>query len=265
MLLVVKGLLPKKDTLSRERKVQLTAFLKRLSLKFNDLALLDMAFHHRSFSNENQSALNASGAGVYGAGRGTPRFNNERLEFLGDTVLGLSVAAFLYKTMPGKTEGELSKIKSVVVSEMTLSEIAFEIGIDALLILGKGEELSGGRQKKAILADTLEAVIGAVYLDTGHATADKLVLSLITPEITKVQEKRHHSDYKTLLQEYCQKKYKYYPEYILLKKTGPDHDRTFVVSVRLNGAEYGPQPGKNKKEAEQAAAKVACGELRISE
>jgi ribonuclease-3 len=265
MLLAVKGLLPKKETLSRERKAQLGAFLKRLSFKFNDFALLDMAFHHRSFSNENQTALNANGAGVYGTARGMPRFNNERLEFLGDTVLGLSVAAFLYRSMPDKTEGELSKIKSVVVSEMTLSQIAFEIGIDSLLILGKGEELSGGRQKKAILADTLEAVIGAVYLDTGFASADKLVLSLITPEVTKVQEKRHQSDYKTLLQEYCQKKYKYYPEYVLLKKTGPDHDRTFVVSVKLSGAEYGPQTGKNKKEAEQAAAKVACEELRISE
>jgi ribonuclease-3 len=251
MFNAVRGFLPKKETLSRERKAQLVSFLKRLSLRCNNFTLLDMAFHHRSFSNENHG--------------GSVRYNNERLEFLGDTVLGLSVASFLYKTFPDKTEGELSKIKSVVVSEMTLSQIASSIGIDALLILGKGEELSGGRQKKAILADTLESVIGAVYLDAGYAAAEKLVLSLITPEITKVHEKRHQQDYKTLLQEYCQKKFKHYPEYILIKKIGPDHDRTFMVSVKLSGSEYGPEKGKNKKEAEQAAAKVACETLNISE
>jgi ribonuclease-3 len=263
MLLARKGFLPKKNAMPRERKIQLAAFLKRVSIRFNNLSLLDMAFHHRSISNESQSAANGNAA--LGQARGTLRVNNERLEFLGDTVLGLSVAAFLYKTLPDKTEGELSKIKSAVVSEKTLSPIALEIGIDSLLVLGKGEELSGGRQKKAILADTLEAVIGAVFLDSGYAAAEKLVLSLITPEITKVQENRHQNDYKTLLQEYCQKKYKHYPEYVLLKKTGPDHDRTFVVSVKLSGSEYGPKTGKNKKEAEQAAAKAACEELRLAE
>jgi ribonuclease-3 len=250
MLNAVRGFLPKKETLSRERKAQLVSFSKRLSLRFGNFGLLDMAFHHRSFSNESHGGI---------------RYNNERLEFLGDTVLGLSVAAFLYKTFPDKTEGELSKIKSVVVSEMTLSQIAFSAGIDSLLILGKGEELSGGRQKKAILADALEAVIGAVYIDSGYAPADKFVLSLITPEIAKVHEKRHRHDYKTLLQEYCQKKFKYYPEYVLVRKTGPDHDRTFVVSVRLGDSEYGPAQGKNKKEAEQAAARVACETLHIDE
>jgi ribonuclease-3 len=251
MLNAVRGFLPKKETLSRERKAQLVSFSKRLSLRFNNFSVLDMAFHHRSFSNENHV--------------GGIRYNNERLEFLGDTVLGLSVAAFLYKTFPEKTEGELSKIKSVVVSEMTLSQIALLSGIDSLLILGKGEELSGGRQKKAILADALEAVIGAVYLDSGYSPADKFVLSLIAPEIAKVHEKRYRHDYKTLLQEYCQKKFKYYPEYVLIKKTGPDHDRTFVVSVRLSDSEYGPETGKNKKEAEQAAARVACETLHIDE
>jgi ribonuclease-3 len=191
------------------------------------------------------------------------RYNNERLEFLGDTVLGVSVAGYLYKNMPDKTEGELSKIKSVVVSEMTLSQIALNIGIDSLLMLGKGEELSGGRQKKAILADAVEAVIGAVYLDSGFAAADKFVLSLLVPEINKVVENKHLRDYKTMLQEYCQKKFKHYPEYVLVKKTGPDHDRTFLVSVELNGESYGPERGKNKKEAEQAAAKTACEKLKI--
>jgi ribonuclease-3 len=261
MLNGVRGFLPKKETLPRERKNALYSFTKKLSLRFNNLMLLDMALHHRSFSNEYH------GDGVLNGASQLPalRYNNERLEFLGDTVLGMSVAAFLYKSMPDKTEGELSKIKSVVVSEMTLSQIAFSIGIDSFLVLGKGEELSGGRQKKAILADALEAVIGAIYLDSGYAAAEKFVLMLITPEITKVKENRHLRDYKTILQEYSQKKYKYYPEYMLVKKTGPDHDRTFLVAVRVNGETYGPETGKNKKEAEQAAAKIACEKLEIGD
>jgi ribonuclease-3 len=261
MLNPVRGFFPKKEALPRERKEALLSFQKTLSVRFNNLSRLDMALHHRSFSNEHTSDSSSDSAK-----RGLPalRYNNERLEFLGDTVLGLSVASYLFKTLPDKTEGELSKIKSVVVSEMTLSQIALSIGIDSLIVLGKGEELSGGRQKKAILADAVEAVIGAVYLDSGYASAEKLVLSLITPEITKVQENRHLQDYKTMLQEYSQKKYKHYPEYILVKKTGPDHDKTFLVSVQLNGKTYGPEKGKNKKEAEQAAAKVACESLKIA-
>jgi ribonuclease-3 len=266
MLNPVRVFLPKKAALPRERKEALLSFQKSLSVRFNNLAILDMALHHRSFSNEH--TLGSSGTvdisfDSQKSDLPALRYNNERLEFLGDTVLGLSVASCLFKTLTDKTEGELSKIKSVVVSEITLSQIAFSIGIDSLLVLGKGEELSGGRQKKAILADALEALIGAVYLDSGYTSAEKLVLSLITPEITKVQENRHLQDYKTMLQEYAQKKYKHYPEYILVKKTGPDHDRTFLVSVRLNGITYGPEKGKNKKESEQAAAKVACETMHL--
>ncbi|MDR1784907.1 MAG: ribonuclease III [Spirochaetaceae bacterium] len=268
MLNAVRGFLPKKEVIPAERRKALVAFTKSASLKFNQLALLDMAFHHRSFSNENHGGESAQVPASWNRPKQNPphpgtRYNNERLEFLGDTVLGLSVAAYLYKAMPEKTEGELSKIKSVVVSEVILSQIALEIGVDSLLVLGKGEELSGGRQKKAILADAVEAVIGAVYLDSGHAAADKFVLSLMVPEINKVIENKHLRDYKTMLQEYCQKKFKHYPEYLLVKKIGPDHDRTFMVAVQLNGQTYGPEKGKNKKEAEQAAAKIACEKLKI--
>ena len=126
-----------------------------------------------------------------------------------------------------------------------------------LLIMGKGEEKSGGRQKKAILADAVEAVIGAYYLDSGYEAAEKLVLSFIVPEIRKVQQNKGVKDYKTLLQEFYQKKYKACPSYELIKKTGPDHDQTFWVSVHLGSTEYGPAQGKNKKEAEQNAAKLA--------
>jgi len=303
MLSAVRVFLPKKPTLPRERQDELLAFAKKQSLRFANMLILDMALHHRSFSNESQyehssyckngkqvfikrpagfSSLeslsggqervknNVEGDGITvdAANSGNSRalrYNNERLEFLGDTVLGLSIASYLYKTMPEKTEGELSKIKSVVVSEMTLSQLALAIGIDSLLVLGKGEEFSGGRQKKAILADALEAVIGAVYMDSGYVPAEKFVLSLMIPEIIKVKENRHLRDYKTILQEYSQKKFKHYPEYILVKKTGPDHDRTFWVSVQVNGQTYGPEKGKNKKEAEQASAKIASEQLNISE
>lgn len=179
------------------------------------------------------------------------------MEFLGDSVLGIAVADYLYKTMADHPEGDLARIKSVVVSEMTLSEIALSIGIQNVLLLGKGEEHSGGRMKKALLADATEALFGACYLDSGFKVAERLILNLLVPEIEKVWENRHHKDFKTLLQEYYQKKSKACPEYFLEKISGPDHDRLFWVSVRLNGKTYGPEKGKNKKEAEQAAARKA--------
>lgn len=229
------------------RKIDLTAFQKNINIKFKDISLLDLAFHHRSYANE--SAI-------------TP-CNNERLEFLGDAVLGMAVAGFLYEKLCGHNEGDLAKTKSVVVSEVILSEIALNIKIDQFLLLGKGEELSGGRQKKALLADALEAVIGAFYLDSGYRAAEKLVLHLIVPEIEKVLNNKHHKDYKTLLQEFCQKKYKTCPMYELVKNSGPDHDRTFWVKVDFGTSSFGPAQGKSKKEAEQAAAEKACKTLHI--
>ncbi|MBO4404292.1 MAG: ribonuclease III [Treponema sp.] len=232
-----------KNQITKERKKVLEDFSRNLGLKFKDLTLLDLALHHRSFSNEST---------VYS------HYNNERLEFLGDSVLGLATAAFLYSDMEKNQEGDLAKIKSAVVSEAVLAPIAKEImHIDRCLILGKGEELSGGREKKAILADAVEAVIGALYLDSGYKAAEKLVLELIVPEIRKTQAHRGTKDYKTLLQEYFQKKSGQCPKYILVKTTGPDHDRTFEVEVRLGNTTYGPAFGKSKKEAEQNAAKAA--------
>ncbi len=187
--------------------------------------------------------------------------NNERLEFLGDAVLGAVSATILYERLGGKSEGDLAKIKSVVVSEDSLSGIARELQIDSLLILGKGEELSGGRTKKAILADALEALIGALYLDGGFKIAYAFVRKFIEPEIDRVLSDRHKKDYKTLLQEYSQHRFRSYPAYILLKRTGPDHQRLFWMEVTVNGAAYGPGTGKNKKEAEQEAARMAYESL----
>ena len=183
--------------------------------------------------------------------------NNERLEFLGDSILGAVCATLLYKNFKDKPEGELAKTKAVVVSEDILSGIALNLGIDKMLLLGKGEEMSGGRTKKAILADALEALIGALYLDSGYKPAFDFVSDCIQPEIDKVTGTNYHKDYKSILQEYCQREYRCYPEYVVVKRTGPEHDRTFWMEVRIGDKVYGAGTGRNKKSAEQEAAKAA--------
>lgn len=228
-----------KSKLTRERKASLVAFQKEAQARFRDIDLLNLAFTHRSCTNEDKSP------------------NNEKLEFLGDSVLGMAVANRLFELLADKAEGDLAKVKSYVVSEESLAGIAKTLGVDQLLLLGKGEEHSGGRQKKAILADALEAIIGAYYLDAGFENATKFVLHLVEPEIEKVLQNRHRKDYKTLLQEYLQKFHRSYPAYRLVKKTGPDHDRTFWMLCAVGEREFGPASGKNKKEAEQGAAALA--------
>lgn len=228
--------------ISQDRKVKLSSFCKNLSIHFNNIELLDLAFHHRSFSNENQNHK---------------KYNNERLEFLGDSVLGMATAAFLYEDMKDTAEGELAKIKATVVSEKTLAPIGLSIGIDKMLILGKGEEMTNGRKKPAILADCVEAIIGAYYIDSGYDKARDLVLKFMIPEIKKIQENNENGDYKTLLQEFFQKQSKQCPFYELVKTTGPDHNQTFYICVHLGEKTFGPAEGKSKKEAEQKVAKIA--------
>jgi ribonuclease III len=199
---------------------------------------------HRSVSNETSN-----------------KSNNERLEFLGDSILGAVCATLLYQAYKDKAEGELAKIKAVVVSEDILSGIALNLGIDKMLLLGKGEEMSGGRTKKAILADALEALIGALYLDSGYKPAFDFVSDCIQPEIDKVTGTNYHKDYKSILQEYCQREYRCYPEYVVVKRTGPEHDRTFWMEVRIGDKVYGAGTGRNKKSAEQEAAKTAWEQI----
>lgn len=232
-------------SVSPDRKKKLIDFCKNLGLKFRDIDLLDLAFHHRSCSNEDINFKD---------------LNNERLEFLGDSVLGLVAADFLYNDMTKNSEGDLSKIKSAVVSEDALAPVALKFGLDKMLVLGHGEELSGGRTKKAILADCMEAVIGAYYADQGFSAAQKYVLSFIVPEVRKIQ-KTGGKDYKSLLQEMYQKKCKKCPVYKTVSVTGPDHSREFRVTVHLGEVSYGPASGKSKKEAEQLAAKDAYDAL----
>ena len=230
----------KYELLTDRRKNQLLQFCKSVDIKFKNIELLEQAFHHRSITNEKKVQ------------------NNERLEFLGDSVLGMVTAAFLYNSLDNP-EGDLAKIKSAVVSEKSLAPIALRLGIDKLLEMGKGEEMTGGRTKPAILADCMEAVIGAYYLDSGYKCAEKYVLSFIVPEVEKVLA-GGMKDFKTQLQELFQKTSKECPVYELVSKSGPDHDQIFTVCVHLGNKIYGPCHGKTKKAAEQAAAKLAIEE-----
>ena len=224
--------------MEKSRKESLNTFCKKVKIRFKNLELLDLAFHHRSITNEIKHIQ-----------------NNERLEFLGDSVLGIVTAAYLYNNF-SNPEGDLAKIKSAVVSEKALAPIALSFGIDKLLILGKGEESSGGRTKPAILADCMEAIIGAYYLDSGYKCAEKYVLEFIVPEINKTIS-TGTKDYKTQLQELYQKKTKSTPKYELAEKTGPAHDQVFTVYVVLNDKRFGPASAKSKKDAEQLVAKMA--------
>lgn len=229
---------PKVDS---ERKKNLLLFEKSTGVRFRKLDILNLALSHRSYSNEFSGDID----------------NNEKLEFLGDSVLGIVVSDYLFRIMSERPEGELARIKSFVVSEGSLAEIAKAINVDKYILIGKGEENSGGREKKAILADCMEAIFGAYYLDSGFKSAQNFILRFLIPEIDKVLANKHRKDYKTLLQELVQKKYKSYPKYSLLKKTGPDHDRTFWVEVLIKGEVFGSGIGKNKKAAEQKAASEA--------
>ena len=218
-------------------------------MRFRRLDLLDLAFCHRSYVNETSQDID----------------NNERLEFLGDSVLGMVVADYLFRLLPDRPEGDLAKIKSHVVSENTLADIALKLGLDRLVNVGKGEELSGGRTKKALLADCMEAVIGAWYLDAGYEKAARFIMLHLEDPIDTVLANRHRKDYKTLLQEVVQKRFHSYPKYTLERKTGPDHDRTFWMNVVVDSTTYGPGQGGNKKAAEQEAARLAYEKLEMSD
>lgn len=206
---------------------------------------MNLAFSHRSFANEQGGAVD----------------NNEKLEFFGDSVIGLVVSEYLLGVLRDRTEGEMAKVKSFVVSEDSLEGIARALRLDNFILIGRGEEYSGGRSKKTLLADALEAIIGAYYLDSGFKAVHDFVKRLLAPEIHKVLEDRHRKDYKTLLQEYAQKRFRTYPRYRVVQRKGPDHNRIFSIEVSVDNRSFGPGEGKNKKEAEQAAASIAYDAL----
>ena len=231
--------------MSGERRKELALFQKQAKIRFKSLELLNLAFSHRSFANEQGGAVD----------------NNEKLEFFGDSVIGLVVSEYLLGVLRDRTEGEMAKVKSFVVSEDSLEGIARALRLDNFILIGRGEEYSGGRSKKTLLADALEAIIGAYYLDSGFKAVHDFVKRLLAPEIHKVLEDRHRKDYKTLLQEYAQKRFRTYPRYRVVQRKGPDHNRIFSIEVSVDNRSFGPGEGKNKKEAEQAAASIAYDAL----
>jgi len=229
--------------ISSGRQKQLILFQKQAGVKFKDMHLLDCAFKHSSSVKKHYES-------------------NERLEFLGDSVLGLVVADMIYRDFSKYNEGELARIKSASVSEDSLASVAASLHIADYLVLGKGEEMSGGKEKKAILADAVEAVIGALYLDSGYKVARNFVLRIMNKQIGLVAEHKCYEDYKSLLQEIAQRRFKSLPKYTLDKTEGPDHDLRFWVSLKVASYTFGPCVGKTKKDAEQEAASLACQKLK---
>jgi ribonuclease III len=221
-----------------------TALERRLGVVLKDRSLWEQSLTHRSFAYERG---------------GLP--TNERLEFLGDAVLGIVITDQLYGEFPDQPEGDLAKMRAALVNMTVLADVARAIGLGNVVKLGRGEELTGGKDKSSILADTLEAVFGAIYLDRGVRKARKVILRLFLPRIRGQVEGGVVTDYKTALQEMAAAQLSTLPEYVL-SESGPDHNKRFKAVVSLAGASYGTGAGRSKKEAEQAAARVAVERLR---
>ncbi len=223
---------------------------ERLGYTFKDKELLKHALIHRSYGNEHWEYK---------------KINNERLELLGDAVLDLVVTEYLYKNFTKSSEGDLAKLKSMVVSEPVLAKISKELGIGKYLLLSKGEELTGGRDRSSILGDVFEAVLGAIYLDSGSdfLVAKAYGTKLLEYQINHIEENEELIDFKTILQEHSQKSHKVTPVYEVVKETGPDHRKNFEIVVSINDEAVGRGNGRNKKSAEQSAAKDACKTLGV--
>lgn len=215
---------------------------EKLGYQFEDISLLEHALTHSSYANESR-------------GRYT---SNERLEFLGDSVLGMVVADYLYRTYPDLPEGELTRTRAALVCEESLVEVAKELGLGRCLRLGKGEEHGGGRERPSIQADAVEAVLAAVYLDGGIGSARKIVQRYILSRSQQVNAPR---DYKTALQELVQRTPGQSISYQLVQESGPDHCRVFVMQVCVDGTVVGEGSGHSKKAAEQMAAKAAIKQM----
>jgi len=218
--------------------------LERLLLVRLDVAILERALTHRSYAYENG---------------GLP--TNERLEFLGDSVLGLVVTDTLYRNHPDLPEGQLAKLRAAVVNMRALADVARTLGLGRFLRLGRGEEGTGGRDKSSILADTLEALIGAVYVNRGLDEAFRVVHLLFDPLITRSASLGAGLDWKTSLQELTASESLGVPEYHV-EESGPDHAKSFTAIVRVGGEAYGSGAGRSKKEAEQQAAEAAWNRIR---
>lgn len=218
-----------------------SAFAEKIGFPFTNIKLLEQAFTHRSYLNEH---------------RGDNLAHNERLEFLGDAVLELVVTRFLFDTYPDENEGELTAYRAALVSTMTISAAATKLGMNDFLLLSRGEAKDTGRARQYILANTFEAVAGAIYLDQGYDAAKRFIAETIFPLVAEVVEKRLWQDDKSRLQEEAQERVSITPTYKMMSESGPDHDKKFEVGVFLGSELIATGDGKSKQEAEQSAARA---------
>lgn len=214
---------------------------KKLGYKFKDIKLLKNALTHSSYANEVRGGVNS----------------NERLEFLGDSVLSIIVSEHIYSTFPNMPEGELTRLRASLVCEKALCAFSRELELGKYLLLGKGEDKGGGRERDSILADAFEAVLAALFLDGGMEVAKRHVMRFVLRELSDHIIEDTFKDYKTLLQEIIQRNPEESVSYELIGEEGPDHDKRFTVEVHLNSNVIGTGTGKSKKQAEQMAAKQA--------
>ena len=219
--------------------IQFSDFEKKIKVIFKDKNLLKQAFTHRSYINENP-AFSLS--------------HNERLEFLGDAVLELIVTDFLYKKYPQYTEGELTALRSALVNAIIISEIAGDVGMNDFLLLSKGEAKGFGKARQYILANTYEALVGAIYLDQGYEVVEKFITKTLLPKTEEIVNKKLWRDAKSLVQEKAQEFVSVTPSYKVLHETGPDHDKHFTAGIFFGPNLVAEGKGKSKQEAEQAAA-----------
>jgi ribonuclease-3 len=229
-------------TIPQDEERIIRRFREQYNIYFKNQALLVTAFKHRSYLNITNEQREAS---------------NERLEFLGDAVLDLAVTQFLYQKFPKRNEGQLSKIKSILVSKPVLAETASQLSLGELILINKGEEKTGGRQRQSILSDTFEAIIGALYLDQGMEQAKDFIDQYLLRKFKTIMQRELYTNYKSALLEHVQSRFNDLPEYRVIQEMGPDHDKSFVVAVKIQGKEIGRGRGKSKKVAEQEAAKEA--------
>lgn len=216
----------------------LDALQQRLGYVFRDEGLLVLALTHPSYANERRTS------------------SNQRLEFLGDAVLELSASDALYRRFPEAGEGQLTRLRASAVQELSLSELARELGVGPCLLLGKGERMSGGAERASVLEDAFEAILGAIYLDGGWEAARRTAVRLLADRLGTLQFSQS-ADYKTCYQEYAQQGGPVEITYQVLQATGPDHDRHYRVALRVSGRAIAQGEGRNKKEAEQQAARQA--------
>lgn len=228
--------------LSEQRRDELKKLANRFGYAFKNQELLNKALTHKSFANENQ---------LLGLK------DNERFEFLGDSVIDLIVSRYLVHQKLDMSEGELSKIRAQIVNEQSLADFAREIDLGSYMLLGKGEESSGGREKNSLLSNTFEAVIAALFVDSSYDEVYQMFLNLYRTPIDRITEEKRIADYKGQLQKHCQSRILAKPHYRLMSENGPDHDKVFNIQAFILGEPYGVGMGKTKKEAEQAAARIS--------